>query len=62
MAKYTVTDIAPSRVAGRPVLPGDTLELTATAAAYELLAGHITPVADGGSKADQTAIDKAKKS
>lgn len=39
--KYTVTETAPPRVAGRRVQAGDTIELTDTAARYEFQAGHI---------------------
>lgn len=43
MPKFTVTATAPSRVAGRRVKPGDSLEITDRGAAYELIAGHIRP-------------------
>lgn len=54
--EYTVTDRAPSRVAGRRVKPGDTLRLTEDEARGELLALHIAPPSVAGSD-EQTDAD-----
>jgi len=54
--EYTVTDRAPSRVAGRRVKPGDTLRLTEAEARGELLALHIAPPPVAGSD-EQTGAD-----
>lgn len=61
MAKYTVTDTAPPRVAGRRIKPGDSLELTDRAAAYELTAGHIRPFEEP-SKASEITLETSPKS
>lgn len=58
--KYVVTETAPSRVAGRRVKAGDTIELTETAARYELTALHITPFKET-SKAAETTTEPTSK-
>lgn len=58
--KYVVTDTAPSRVAGRRVKAGDTIELTETAARYELTAQHIEPFKET-SKPPETTPEPASK-
>lgn len=60
MPRYTVTDRAPPKVAGRRVQAGDVLDLSETEARHEVLAGHIRAVEEG-SEGSQSPSKKASK-
>jgi hypothetical protein len=61
MPRYTVTNLAGPKVAGRRVEPGETIDLSENAARAELLAGVIAPVVDEPAQApaeDAPATEK----
>ncbi len=60
-ARYTVTEMAGPKVAGRRVQVGDVLDLTENAARAELLVGAIVPAAEGVVATEATETEPQKK-